>query len=609
MIPHNGLLAARRRAPLRLTEREAKLHPPADSLRNLLVAFGAVLALSACQTTGRKAVLDEMDQTLSQAAARPAAAAVPAEVANALIPSIELAPVEAPQVADKQRFDISVEEVPARQFFMGLVQGTDFNMVVHPEVRGNITVNLRDVTIPDVMEAVRDVYGFEFVQTGYGFQVLPGRLQARIYQINFLNVLRSGSSSSFVSSGTLTGGASSGVSAGTGADGAGLDTGAASGEARSVIGTQISTLQPETAFWEELQTSINAIVGGGEGRSVVVNPQSGVVVVRALPNELREVEVFLRATQLIVQRQVILEAKILEVELNDRYQAGINWAGLLNLGSTRTTVGQTGGGSVLVNEGNTSDINGQTGNLGPTAFNAIQGNLASAFGGVFTLAFGSGDFNAFIELLKLQGNVQVLSSPRISTLNNQKAIIKVGTDEFFVTDVSTTTTTGVTTTSSPSVELTPFFSGIALDVTPQISEAGYVTLHVHPSVSQVVDQQKTITVGGQTQTIPLARSTVRETDSIVRALNGQVVVVGGLMINRIDDDEARSPGLSDIPGVGSLFRQRLERTVKSELVILLRPIVVSSNEQWTDAIRGSSGAMDALRGELIRRDTPPAFDP
>ena len=478
----------------------------------MLLSLTILLATSGCETPlPREHVVNDMEEIVEQSAASQPSPDVPSAVADALLPSLALDAVGVPELVDDQRFDISVQAAPAPQFFMSLVEGTPYNMVVHPEVEGDLTLSLRNVTIPEVMEAVRDVYGFEFVRTGYGFQVLPGRLQARIYQINFLNVLRSGDSSSFVSSGTLL---TSGSSSSSGDDG---DTTTENTGGVTATGTRISTLQPETAFWAELQFSIGVILAEGEGRSVVVNPQSGVVVVRALPNELREVETFLIATQLIVQRQVILEAKILEVELNETFQTGINWGALLEVGSGSLGVGQTGGGTTLTTEDALSDINGQTGNLDPTAFNPISGALASAFGGVFSVAVNSANFNAFIELLQLQGNVQVLSSPRVATLNNQKALIKVGTDEFFVTEVSSTTTVGTTTTSTPTVELTPFFSGIALDVTPQISEAGYVTLHIHPSVSQVVDQQKTIEVGGFTQTLPLALSTVREADSIVRA--------------------------------------------------------------------------------------------
>ena len=562
--------------------------------------------LAGCETAPRERVLDAVDETIDAAIAGNTAPAVPADVADALLPALELDPLQSPIIEDDQRFDISVQDVSAPQFFLSLVEGTGYNMVVHPEVQGALSLNLRNVTIPEVLGAVRDVYGFEFVRTSYGFQVLPGRLQARIYQIDFLNVLRSGTSSSFVSSGTLT---SRRNSTRRRSDDGKVELGGS--QSRTAAGTQIETELPTTAFWEELQFSISALVGDGEGRSVVVNPQSGVVVVRALPTELREVETFLKATQLIVQRQVILEAKIIEVELNERYQTGINWGALIEVGSADIGLGQTGGGTVLVNEGNASDLVGASGNLNPSNFSAIEGALASAFGGVFTLALSSSNFNTFVELLQLQGNVQVLSSPRIATLNNQKAVIKVGQDEFFVTDVSTITSVGTTTTTNPNVELTPFFSGIALDVTPQISEGGTVTLHIHPTVSQVVDQRKQISFGSITQSVPLALSTVRETDSIVRAKNGQVIVVGGLMLDRLQDNHAKPPGLGDIPGVGALFRQQLKTSSKSELVILLRPIVVEDDDQWVEALTLSDGNYDDLRQELRTRAQPPAqpFNP
>ena len=228
----------------------------------------------------------------------------------------------------------------------------------------------------------------------------------------------------------------------------------------------------------------------------------------------------------------------------------------------------------------------------------LAGAAASAFGGVFSAAFNGRDFTAFIELLEAQGNVQVLSSPRIATMNNHKAIIKVGTDEFFVTDVSTTTITSTTTQSTPNIELTPFFSGIALDVTPQISASGDVMLHIHPTVSEVRDQQKNISIGGVNQTLPLARSTVRESDSIVRTKNGQLVVIGGLMQDRNTEQDAKTPLLGDIPGVGALFRHKRTEELKSELVILLRPIVIDGEQQWADAFRQTDENVGRLTEEL-----------
>jgi MSHA biogenesis protein MshL len=251
---------------------------------------------------------------------------------------------------------------------------------------------------------------------------------------------------------------------------------------------------------------------------------------------------------------------------------------------------------VLVDEGGVSGIAGNSGNLDPENLAPILGTASEAFGGVFTLALELGDFTSFIELLKTQGNVQILSSPRVSTMNNQKAVIKVGSDEFFVTEIETQNVTSATaTTIAPDITLTPFFSGIALDVTPQISESGEVTLHVHPSISEVVDQQKTVIIGNIQQQLPLALSTVRETDSIVRAKSGQVVVIGGLMQDVIDDRDAKTPVAGDIPLLGNLFKHKKHNTVKSELVILLRPIVVEDNAQWRGELEKSAEYIKRVR--------------
>lgn len=524
--------------------------------------------------------LDEAGRYLDRALAeRPVPHRPPAAVEAALLPGFT-ADARSEKLAT-QRFDVSVHAAPAREFFMGLVEGTPYNMVVHPDVSGTITLNLKDVSIPAVMDIARNVYGYEYERTPYGYQVLPARIRSRIYQVNFLNVLRSGTSQTRVSSGqvsqtNLDNGNDAGSSSERGTD--------------TVTGTEINTLQPETSFWSELQSSVQAILGDAPGRSVVVNPQSGVVVVRAMPQELREVEDFLRTTEAVASRQVVLEAKILEVELDDGFRAGINWSAISNQGNRTIVASQVGGGTELngVSRGGASPSTGDF-SLGSAAFDTAIGTSAAAFGGVFSLALSLNDFTAFIELLKTQGNVQVLSSPRVSTLNNQKAVIKVGTDEFFVTDISNTTVTGTTTTTTPLVELTPFFSGIALDVTPQISEQGDVLLHVHPSVSEVQDQAKTINVGGVNQSLPLALSTVRESDSVVRARSGQVVVIGGLMRNQWSDREAAPPGLGGVLG----HREKTAR--KTELVILLRPLVVDEETTWQDLLGTQHEQLGAMR--------------
>ena len=262
----------------------------------------------------------------------------------------------------------------------------------------------------------------------------------------------------------------------------------------------------------------------------------------------------------------MLEAKILEVRLSDGYQSGINWSAIADPGSNNRL-----------------------------AFGVAGSSPVNEVGGIFSLAFDTGDFAGVIQLLETQGNVQVLSSPRISTINNQQAVIKVGSDEFFVTEVSNTTTTSTGgTTSNPEVELTPFFSGIALDVTPQISENNEIILHVHPSISEVKDQVKVLSLGDTLVELPLALSTIRETDSIVYARSGEVVVLGGLMQDVTVEDNSGMPGLSDIPLLGHLFTQERNRTTKSELVILLKPMIVGP-DGFPETLDESARRFDQFR--------------
>jgi len=472
----------------------------------------------------------------------------PPEVSDALLPPLQLP--AARDLAERQpRFDLAVSEAPARDFFLNLVDGTEYALVVHPEVEGKISLTLRGATIPEILEAVREVYGYDVRPSARGFYVLPARLQLRIFPVDYPHVQRQGRSQTRVSAGQLS------DQVGSGRSSSGSSVLGVSERQRSLLESSQVQTDSSADFWGEIASSLRLIVGAKEGRSVVVSPHAGIVVVRAMPSELREAAQFLRRAQVRVERQVILEAKILEVDLNDGFRAGINWALLIETGAKSILAAQTGGATLLGDA-------------------AVSNTDTPAFGGIFSLALDLNDFQAFVELLETQGEVRVLSSPQISTVNNQKAMIKVGQDEFFVTDVSSTTVTATTTTTTPQIELTPFFSGIALDVLPQISDRGDVILHIHPSVSQVQDQTKTFEVAGETQSLPLALSTIRESDSIVRARSGQVIVIGGLMQETSNDRVALNPVIGRIPYLGALFRQTRQDSRKSELVILLRPTVV-----------------------------------
>ncbi len=486
-------------------------------------------------------------------------------------------------IETEARIDIAVVDAPAKSFFMALVRGTPYNMVVSPDVSGAITLDLKQVTVPEVLEMTRELYGYDYRKLAAGFLVLPATLQTRMFYVSYLDMERSGSSRTQVSSGesTQSGGQQNGSQQAGGQQAGGNNVaqpfngsnGSTPGASRpgALSGTIIDT-HYRVNFWAELEHSLQDMLPKDASHSVVVNAQAGVVAVRAMPNELNDVAAFLGKIQSTVGRQVVLEAKIIEVDLNDDYQAGVNWSSLLSSGSNSGLIGQS---SPSTFTGDLLAPSGPTVTVAPG--NPISGLVSSTLGGAFTLALDTRDFAAYVNLLQVQGNTRVLSSPRVSTLNNQKAVIKSGSDQFFVTNVASNTVTSTAQSTSNSIELTPFFSGVALDVTPQIDEDGNVILHIHPTVSAVSAQSLNVTVGGAANSLPLALSQIRESDSVVKARSGQVIVIGGLMTTLSSKINYQTPFLGSIPLLGNLFKSKQTRGTKTELVILLRPIVVGED--------------------------------
>lgn len=600
----------------------------------LVLALLPALGLVACEATGARPVpnmqvLENMQGILDDAEATNVAAQVvapSAEQLQALVPGMSLSDELMTPVSE--RFNVVANRENASNFFNNLVAGTDYGVAVSPEVEGEISINLPNVTIDEVMTAMQDTYGYQIRRQGDIYQIRPPGLETRIFSIDYLNVSRSGNSSVSVTSGNsgsggggigggIQGGGFGGVSGGFGGASGGFGgaaggfggVGGASGGLGGVSGGgasgggggQVST-QTETDFWSDIKTTLEGMIGiasssgdssnnnnagsgllaglgGGttasasrsdNGRSVVVQPQVGLLMVTASPDELERVQAYIDRAQNILSREVTIQVQFLEVILNKGFQSAIDF-------DTFGPGGEDG-----------------TNNTVTAEFGADGGSLIDSISNPVSIATNFTDFSAVFRLLESRGTTQVLSSPSLKVMNNQKAVFQDGDQEYFQTGVgSNVTSTGSTVTESSQNDIQPFFSGISMDITPQISAEGIITLHVHPTITTVSEQTKSIA----NQQVPLARTSTRELDSVIRAQDGRIIILGGLAYERSIDDVAGLPVASDIPLIGGAFDQRRRSTVKSEFIILLRPVIANTQSEQ-QLIRDRNDRLRSINQEL-----------
>jgi len=581
-------------------------------LKNNLASTATLLLLAlviaGCQTYGvgdevKPHIRDEL--SASNKSAQPDATKSastkrmsPSQLNNELLAGVEQFQL-LPAVSQQNTFDVSANAIEVRPFFDALVTNTPYSVAIHPDVSGQISLTLKEVALSEVLKIVSRMYPLDVFLEGKVIQVMPAQLKTESIPVNFLMIKRFGVSNVSViaggvseqdqNNGNQNNGGLNGINGnnnigGNGQAGMMGQNGMAGNNIQQLNGSNIQTTS-ENDFWKDLKEALKVLVTPTDGRHVVVSPQAGLVTIKALPSEIAVVKDFLMQSQESLQRQVVLEARIIEVTLNDGYQQGVRWdriasglTGSLNFGLS--------GGSVATNFA----ANTAAGiNPAINAVNGIGNSISTDIGGVSTLRIARGDFDGVINMLQTQGDVQMLSNPRVTVTNNQKAVIKVGQDEYFVTDVSTSEDLNATGTQNENdIELTPFFSGIALDVTPQIDKSGSVILHVHPSVTETAEQTKVIQVGDQQIQLPLAQSNIRESDTVIRARDGEIVVIGGLMETVTNEKESKTPLLGDIPVLGNMFKNIAKTQTKRELVILLRPSVVQPDSWEKQRMRTQS---------------------
>ena len=631
-----------------------------------LLGLALASALTGCNTAPPRngTTYDKIGAELKEATENRAVVTQRQDVLNSLLPPLAIDMPQAPAIEPSQRFDLSVVSAPAQQVLSAIVSGTRYSMVVHPDIKAVISLNLKQVTLLEVLNSVREIYGYDYKIDGTRIYVLPPSLQTRMFKIDYLTTTRRGSSAMRVSSNSIaqansqSGGNTGGQIGNNPNQGGGQ--GQQGGNQQNYLdpsqSTQVGT-SSSSDFWNELRETVAVLAGCRIGirqqqaqpgaaqqqlqvqaqqqqqqrreeilcegtrinHKVVISPQSGTVLVVAMPDDLKNVAEYLRVSQNAVERQVLIEAKIVELTLKDGYETGINWArfftpqnstlglGQLNSGTQLGTT-QTGAGlqSGFTSTGSTATTAPLGAGTATTALNALGGigqilSTGAAGASLFGIAFQGANFAALLTFLESQGVVHTLSSPRIATMNNEKAVLKVGSDALFVTKITggATATTAVgaaaTVPTAPTFEFTSFFSGIALDMTPRINDDGSIILHVKPSISNVSQNLSTFNLGTLgTFTIPLVSNAISETDSVIRAQDGQIVAIGGLMRQAQSENRNQVPGLGNIPFAGAAFRNTQQASEKRELVILLKPTVVNSDANWAQDIRNARDRVQML---------------
>ena len=651
----------------------------------LSIVLSIALLASACGTPSYPpkdfSTQTRIEETLRPAPSppRPAIAALPPAVSQSLLPPLRSTLPSAAALRAEPRFGLNVTDAPIGQVLRAIVTDTRYSILLSPRVTtpmppvaggpGDasaqaaasagrreelLTMHLKDITVFDALDAVREAYGYEYSVVGTRIYVEPPELKTRFYQVNYTLGQRRGVSDLQVVAGASSsgggggGGSSSGSNGGSGG-GSGGSSGGGGGGYASTQASALSTIS-KSDVWGEMEDSLRTILGcqiprlqapvarrgggggggsgssgGGssradvsyvgdsqtgerqrgvegctEGRAVIVNQTSGTVLVRGMPRELRTIERLLRTMQLNIERQVSIEAKVIDVRLNKDSQQGINWSAF-HKNLQRAAVGSEPG---LVGAPGTSfagQIADRT-SLGQLLGGELAGGAATAFSSGLGLIVQGAHFAALINFLESQGDVQVLSSPRIATLNNQKAVIKVGSEEPFITGVtagSASVTTGAAVTVASTFTYQPFFSGIALDVTPQIDEQDRVTLHVHALVNSITEKAMVSSTTVGAASVPFAVNSVSETDSVVKTPDGMMVVIGGLMTESNNDSRARIPGLGSVPVAGALFRKGDQSSSKRELVILIKPTVVKMDGDMSADIAATERRISAMNQRYV----------
>ena len=444
---------------------------------------------------------------------------------------LTVSPIEEEIKEPEKLYSLSFREADIHEILTVLARESKLNIVVDYDVMGKVTVDLKEVTLGSALDCLLAPLGLQYKREANVIRVSPVRMQTRMFTLNYLTTKRVGSGST---SGTTGGRA--------GAEGQALNTG-------SFIKLETS----DTAdLWKEIEEGLKSI-SSQQGR-LVINRISGSILATDFPQNLARTAEFLETIEGSAQRQVMIETRIIEVTLSDEYQMGLDWSSIAQIGSSRGIFTQV---------------------LGPATEIFRIGVSDSDFP----------DFSLLLDAISKQGKIDILSSPKVSTLNNQPAIIKVATEDVYWERQRQTTTAGVEYTSTPSW----ITVGILLGVTPQIVSDGLIIMDIHPSITEKVGES----VSSEGDIAPIM--SVRETNTVVKVRDGHTIIIAGLLQKGKWIEVTGVPFLEDIPILGYLFKKTVEKEKKTELIITLTPRIVLGNEIENRFIRELSSEWEEVR--------------
>jgi general secretion pathway protein D len=501
-----------------------------------------------------------------------------------------------------EKYSVVVNNVPVQELLFALARDAKINVDVHADIKGMVTLNAIDQTLPQLLARISKQVDMRYELDGQTLLVQPDSPYLKTYKVDYVNMTRDSSNTVKLATQIATTGSSPAGSGGSGAGDNNSSTSITSTSNNRFWPTLVANIQdilretdkvmPETGSGNPLQAAASGVAPAGvqpnasgtiatppaaprityrEAASVIANPENGIISVRATSRQHESIQEFLNSVMISAKRQVLIEATVVEVLLSDQYQQGIDWHVLSNSADGFNMVhlppasqnplptGATPGGSYkpVFSSG------------GPTA---MLLNYTNPDWGGYNVA-------ATLSLLETFGNVKVLSSPKISVLNNQTALLKVVDNKvYFTIDVTTTQSQDLINTVYTSIVHTVPI-GFVMGVTPQIDETNTVTLNVRPTISRITgyvsDPNPALAQAKVTSQIPEVQT--REMESILKIHDGQVAIMGGLMQDTQNKKTDGVPVLSRLPVIGNAFNFTNDASIKSELVIFLRPIVVKNS--------------------------------